>query len=236
MSEYNIKLEVFEGPLALLMHLIEKNKLDIYDIPIAEITEQYLDYLNKMEKFDIEIASSFLVMAATLLQIKSRMLLPKPVIESDSIEEEDPRQELVDRLLEYRRFKLVSELLAEKGQERERVFTRQPQEFATEFKLPAGLKIDDLIMAFAALWESTIDDITLINREEISIQDKMADIINLLHKSNGKLEFSQTLIRTGTRTEVVAAFLALLELIRMQRVIIEQQHSFGPIQLRLRER
>lgn len=235
MKEYNIKLEVFEGPLALLMHLIDKNQLDIYDIPIAEVTEQYLAYLHRMEIFNIDIASSFLLMAATLLQIKSRMLLPKPISSNELLEEEDPRQELVDRLLEYRRFKLMSEVLIQNAQERELLFTREPQEFAVQFKLPEGLKMDELIKAFIALWESNIEDITLINPETISVQDKMSDIINLLYKNKGTLDFAQTMIRSGTRSELVSAFLALLELIRLKRVMIEQPHRFGPIQLTLRE-
>ena len=111
MQDYKIKLDAFEGPMDLLMHLIEKNKIDIYDIPIAELTQQYMDYLDASREFNIEIASEFLVMAATLLQIKSRMMLPKPPKE-ELEDEEDPRLELVQRILEYRRFKQVSSVLS----------------------------------------------------------------------------------------------------------------------------
>ena len=186
MSDYKIKLEVFEGPMALLMHLIEKNQLDIYDIPIAVVTEQYLAYLQALEEFNIDIASDFLLMAATLLQIKSRMLLPKlPKIIEETDDEGDPRQELVDRLLEYRKFKQMSTVMEDMMKERERFFTRLPQDFELEVPLPRGLKLDDLLAAFAAVWESSIDEYELVAREEFSVQDKIYDIIHLLYKHKG---------------------------------------------------
>jgi Uncharacterized conserved protein len=234
-DEYKIKLETFEGPLALLMHLIDKSQIDIYDIPIAEVTEQYLAYIRAMEEFNIDVASEFLVMAATLLQIKSRMLLPKPPAAEQPAEEEDPRQELVERLLEYRRFKQMAATLEDMLHEREQYVARPPGYFATKIVLPDGLKVDELIEAFAAVWESSVDDYALITREEISIQDKMQDILLLLRKNSGRLEFAQTLIRSGSRTEMVTAFLALLELIRLRRIRIEQECSFGPIYLSLGE-
>ncbi len=236
MADYNIKLEAFEGPMALLMHLIEKNQLDIYDIPIAVVTEQYLQYLQTLEEYNIDIASEFLVMAATLLQIKSRMLLPKlpKSIEVDE-DEIDPRQELVDKLLEYRKFKQISTVMEEMRQQRELFFTRLPQEFAVEVPLPTGLKLDDLLAAFAAVWESSIDEYEVVSREEFSVQDKMYDIIHLLYKQQGKIEFTQVVIRKGTRSEIIAAFLALLELIKLQRVLVSQQESFAPIYITLKE-
>ncbi|GBG54993.1 segregation and condensation protein A [Sporomusaceae bacterium FL31] len=235
MSGYKIKLEVFEGPMALLMHLIEKNQLDIYDIPIADITEQYLNYLKALKEFNVEIASEFLVMAATLVQIKSRMLLPRtiPVQETEEYDL-DPRQELVDRLIEYRKFKQLSDLLSSMAEQRAQFVTRAPQQFANKFLLPEGLSIDKLLLAFAAVWESTIDDYALVAREEISIQDKIQDILHLLYKHKGRIEFSAILTRSGTRSEVVAAFLALLELIKMSRVFIQQDKSFSPIYIMLR--
>jgi segregation and condensation protein A len=234
-AEYKIKLETFEGPLALLMHLIDKNQIDIYDIPIAVVTEQYLAYIRAMEQFNIDVASEFLVMAATLLQIKSRMLLPKPPAAEQLAEEIDPRQELVQRLLEYRRFKQAAAELEEMLRKREQFIARPPGYFATKIVLPEGLKIDDLIEAFAAVWESADDEFAFIAREEISVQDKMQDILLLLRKQGGRLEFAQTLIRSGSRTEMVTAFLALLELIRLKRIHIEQERSFGPIYLSLGE-
>ncbi|MDR3564099.1 MAG: segregation/condensation protein A [Negativicutes bacterium] len=236
MTDYKIKLEAFEGPMALLMHLIEKHQLDIYDIPIADVTEQYLAYIRAMEVFNIDIASEFLVMAATLLQIKSRMLLPKPPALDEETEEIDPRQELVERLLEYRRFKQAATLLEEMLRQREKLFARESaQEFGTKLILPTDLRLDDLIQAFAGVWESVVDEFAFIAREEISVQDKMQDILHLLRKNNGQMEFAHTFIRSGSRTEMVTAFLALLELIRLRRVRIRQDASFGPIQLMLGE-
>lgn len=235
MSDYKIKLEIFEGPLDLLMHLIEKNQIDIYDIPIAVITEQYIGYLKALEEYNIDIASSFLLMAATLLQIKSRMLLPRPSQLVELTEEEDPRQELVDRLLEYRKFKDMSVMMGELLRQREHFFTRLPEEIPVRVPLPLGLNINDLVASFAAVWESSIDDYELVSREEFSIQDKMYDIIHLLYRYKGKIEFHQTLIRKGTRSEVVAAFLALLELVKLQRVIVSQQERFSTIYITLKE-
>ena len=235
MSGYTIKLEVFEGPLALLMHLIEKNEIDIYNIPIAKITKQYLDYLKAMEEFNIEVASDFLVMAATLLQIKSRMLLPRPVIAPADEEQIDPRQELVERLIEYRKYKQISQIFTQLGNDREKFFFRPPQEFAKQFPLPEGLCLDDLLTAFAALWESNVPDFAVIAPEQISVKDKMHDIITLLRNNKGSLEFNQTIIRTGSRSEFVASFLALLELIRLKRIIVQQAGQFAPIRLRLKE-
>lgn len=182
---YTVRIEVFEGPLSLLMHLLEKHKVDIYDIPIAVITEQYLDYLRQMEKFNMEVASEFIVMAATLLQIKSRMLLPKP-LKAEEIEEEDPRQELVNKLHEYRKFKQIAAVFEEMLQERSRVFTRLPQVFDIPVPLPEGLTVEDLLRAFAAVWESTVEDYALVAREEISVQEKMADILHVLRHLGGK--------------------------------------------------
>ncbi|MBC8016863.1 MAG: segregation/condensation protein A [Sporomusaceae bacterium] len=236
MSDYKIKLEAFEGPMALLMHLLEKNKLDIYDIPIAVVTEQYLEYLQALEEFNIDIASEFLLMAATLLQIKSRMLLPRlPQIIEETDDEGDPRQELVDRLLEYRKFKQMSAVMEEMMRHRGQFFTRVPQEIEAQLPLPTGLKLNDLLAAFVAVWESSIDEYEVVAREEFSVQDKIYDIIHLLYKHKGRIEFSQTIIRTGTRSEVIATFLALLELIKLQRVTIDQQESFGPIYITLKE-
>jgi segregation and condensation protein A len=174
-------------------------------------------------------------MAATLLQIKSRMLLPKPPAAEQAEEEIDPRQELVQRLLEYRRFKQAATILEEMLRAREQFVARSPGYAATRIVLPEGLKIDDLIESFAAVWESAVDEFAFIAREEISVQDKMQDILLLLRKQGGRLEFAQTIIRSGSRTEMVTAFLALLELIRLKRIHIEQERSFGPIYLSLGE-
>lgn len=214
------------------MHLIEKNKIDIYDIPISIITEQYIQYLNQLQEFNVDIASEFLLMAANLLQIKSRMLLPRqPRIAVDEEDEEDPRRELVDRLLEYRKFKQAARHLENIKWEREQYFVRLPQCFDIQYVLPQGLSVDRLIAALVTVWESAQDDFTVVSREEISVQDKMQDIVLLLHQHGGEIDFEQTLIRQGSRSELIAAFLALLELIRIKRVIVRQKRGFQPIQI-----
>lgn len=233
MGEYTIKLQVFEGPLALLMHMIEKDQINIYDIPITKITEQYLYYLDTMEKFNIQVASEFLVMAATLLQIKSRLLLPRPP--QVSVEEEDPRKELVDRLLEYRMFKQASLFLEQMAQNRECYIARQPQEFNLPIMLPTGLHIDALITAFAAVWESKEEEYSLVSRDEVSVQDQMYAIIHKLHQHDGEIEFLQMIKFARSRSQAIALFLALLELIRLKRVQVRQNSGFEPIYLVLRE-
>lgn len=224
--------------MALLMHLIDKNQLDIYDIPVAVVTEQYLAYLQTLEQFNIEIASEFLVMAATLLQIKSRLLLPKPPKDASAADDiVDPRQELVDRIIEYKKFKQAAAMLAEMAEQRSWYFTRDRQEFVKDLSLPEGLTMDDLLMAFMTVWESQLQDAnySFVAREEITIQDKMHDIVNLLRTRTSKLNFQDTIIRSGGKSEIVAAFLALLELIRLRRVAIRQESSFGTIVITLRE-
>ncbi|NMC32694.1 MAG: segregation/condensation protein A [Veillonellaceae bacterium] len=236
-EEYNIKLEAFEGPLALLLHLIEKNKIDIYDIPVAAVAEQYLAYLRAWKEFNMEVATEFLTMASTLLLIKSRMLLPKPAKPEDAAEEEeeDPRAELVERLIEYRRFREAGDALQKLLQQRQRYVHRLPQVFTVERALPKGLTIEELLGAFAALWETVAEEFRTIAREEITVQDKMTDILGLLTEHGGRLEFRQTLKRTGTKVEIVSAFLAILELIRLRRIRIQQPEAFGPIFLTWRE-
>ncbi len=231
---YQLKLEVFEGPLDLLMHLIEKNKIDIYDIPIADITEQYIAYLKQMEQFDLEVASEFLLMAATLLQIKSRMLLPKK--KTNDEEEEDPRDDLVARLLEYKRYQEVSLQLAELAEERRLCFARNPLPLpARKASLPTGLEADQLLKAFMAVWESKMaeEDFVLVSQEKVTVQDKMNDILYLLRKNQNRIEFRETLIRSRSRDELVSAFLAVLELIRLQRIRVYQESGFSAIMILL---
>ena len=237
MSEYKIKLDAFEGPMDLLMHLIEKNKIDIYDIPIAEVTEQYLTYLEQFKEFNIEVASEFLVMAATLLQIKSRILLPKPkkIDEDEDDSELDPRQELVDRLLEYRRFKEVSEVLDQLATDRSKMFFREPEQLLTQYISLEGLDVNLLVTAFNAVLEANVDDTALVSREKFSVQDKMMDIMVLLHKSKQGILFTDAFTRAGTKSELVVTFLALLELIKLKRVFIEQKYSFAPICIKAKD-
>ncbi len=230
MDKYTIKLEAFEGPMDLLMHLIEKNKIDIYDIPMAVLTEQYMEYLARMKEFDIEVASEFVVMAATLLQIKSRMMLPKPPKEEDT-EERDPRQELVERILEYRRFRMVSMELDDMAALQGRIFARTPLPLAVRQRPPENLSLALLVEAFRIAMEVR-EEISipqvLVAPDTYSIQGKMEDILLLLDKEGGQVSFADT-FRSGTRTELIVSFLALLELIKLHTVVIRQGGLFGEI-------
>ena len=235
MQEYTIRLDAFEGPLDLLMHLIEKNKIDIYDIPIAQLAEQYIEYLGKFKEFNIEIASEFLVMAATLLQIKSRILLPKVKKEATEAEEEDPRQELVERLLEYRRFKEVSSVLDQLAKEQEKFFFRAPADLPVCHLPPGDMDVQVLWEAFQAVLEANlVPAVNLVRREKFSVQDKMQDILLLLQRERGEMLFTAAFTRSGTKAEVITTFLALLELIKLKRVLIEQAHSFAAIYIKAR--
>ena len=221
----------------LLMHLIEKNKIDIYDIPIAELTQQYMDYLDASREFNIEIASEFLVMAATLLQIKSRMMLPKPPKE-ELEDEEDPRLELVQRILEYRRFKQVRSVLSTMALSEERYVARMPLELPVHRLPPENLSVRLLLEAFRTVLEVkeelTIPD-ALVQPETFHVRDKMEDILSLLSRAQGKLLFSEA-FRSGTRSELIVTFLALLELMKRRLVTVRQQRSFSEIYITAREK
>lgn len=237
MEEYKIKLDAFEGPMDLLMHLIEKNKIDIYDIPIAVVTEQYLEYLDQFKEFNIEVASEFLVMAATLLQIKSRILLPKvkPIEQVPEEEEIDPRQELVERLIEYRKFKEVSEVLDQLASDQAKLFFRLPQKMDLQYAPLEKMEISILFAAFQTVLEANADHTALVSREEFSIQDKMLDVLTLVSKSKTGIWFNHAFTRSGTKMELVVTFLAVLELIKLRRITIEQKHSFAPIYIKKKE-
>lgn len=235
---YQVSLPAFEGPLDLLLHLIDKAQVDIYDIPIAMITEQYLAHIRTMQHFDMDIASEFLVMAATLLQIKSRMLLPKPVKATEPEEDEeagcDPRQELVRRLIEYRQFKQAAGELAEQQRRQLKVFTREPLKGPwNEQPIPLeGLSLDDLFTAFVAVLQAQEETPALVEREEYSVKDKMQEILRRLrNKADSGMHFSDLFLRTSSRSEKIASFLALLELIRMRVIVVRQIGPFGEIML-----
>ncbi len=232
--DYQIKLEMFEGPFDLLFHLIGKNEVDIYDIPIAKITDQYVSYIATLQSLDLEVASEFLVMAATLVQIKSRMLLPKPPKAEVGEPEPDPRDELVIRLLEYKKFKAVAALLGEREQNQGLVFTHpvNVDEFIEEFaeKNPLrGVTLSDLLDALqeVLLRVEAEERVEEISREEITVRDKMREIVRRIIFAPGGIYFRELFRGTRTRTEVVTTFLALLELIRLGKVIVRQTENFA---------
>mgnify|MGYP003514343875 FL=1 len=234
MPNYNIKIQDFEGPLDLLMHLIEKDKVDIYDIPIVDIAEQYITYLNAMKEFDMDVASDFLVMAATLLQIKSRMLLPKPPVESEE-EQEDPRQMLVDMLVEYRKIRIQAKMLTESLATALGYHQRKPMQFPDIRKKIKPLTFEDLLESLNGLLTRQDHEPALIERQRFNVQDKMKNIIDLLEENNHSLEFSALITNNVSRSEIIASFLAILELMRLNRITISQARPFSTIFIFLRE-
>ena len=219
MKNYQIHLQSFEGPMDLLMHLIAKNKIDIYDIPIATLTEQYLAYLDEMKRFDIEIASSFLVMAATLLSIKSRMMLPKTVVTEDE-EEEDPRKELVERILAYRKYQRASIELTARAEQEGRFCSRPPMKLPAHRVLAGPLSLKKLLEAYGMavrVGEELAIPEALVTPDPIRVQDRIEEIEHLLGRTERPLRFSET-FRMGDLGSLITSFLAVLELLRLGRV------------------
>ena len=232
--EYIKEVLDFEGPLDLLIHLIEKEKIDIYDIPIVAVTEQYIEYLQAMTEFDIEIASEFLLMAATLLQIKSRMLLPKQTAEGEE-DETDPRQLLVEMLVEYRRIKVCASNLAELKLQAERCRYRLPLLSGFVERSLKQYEAAELISAMLTLLSVKTENTAYIERQEFNVQDKMNEIVHMLSQHLNGVEFAKVFSRTGSRSEKVASFLAVLELLKLGVVTINQTVAFAPIYIFLRQ-
>ena len=234
---YKVKLEIFEGLLDLLLHLIKEEQLDIYDIPITRITEQYLEYLNLMEMMDLEIAGEFLVMAATLMQIKSRMLLP-PDPEGVETEEADPRAELIRRLLAYKAFKEAAQKLKGFEEERGLVFTRPGME-ALDGE-PAAVWSDgpmvnvslfDLLSAFTKILKGLPKDtFHEVVRDEFTVAEKIEDIVRRLSMERA-IRFRQLFRAAKNKMEAITIFLALLELIRLKQVNVAQAGHFEDIEI-----
>jgi segregation and condensation protein A len=238
-EKYKIITEKFEGPLDLLLHLINKERIDIYDIPVAAVTEQYLAYIFAMREFDMDIASEFLVMAAILLQMKSRLLLPKQADAPEEVfngeDEDDPKRELTERLLTYRRFKLMGENFAGLLAKNCLFATRKPLVAATGAMLPGRFPTERLFAAIISLLGDKGGIDAYIHYDEFNVQDKITDILSLLKIKGGTLTLKETLIRSGGAGELVAAFLAVLELLRTGVIKITQPEKFGEIYLYTRE-
>jgi segregation and condensation protein A len=229
-DEYKITLPLFEGPLELLLHLIKQNKIDIYDIPIAEITRQYLEYLELMKELNLEIAGEFLVMAATLIQIKTRMLLP---IDEDipPEEREDPRMELVERLLEYQAIKSASMDLEDRRQRWSNYFWREGDslsESRTEKLYLFDINVFDLLAAFKKVLENAPPEVVSLTRETLTVREKMNHILQRCEEDE-VLRFEDVFDRNTSRTELIVTFLALLELIRLRLVKVRQDEQMGQI-------
>ncbi|MFA4989918.1 MAG: segregation/condensation protein A [Candidatus Omnitrophota bacterium] len=232
---YKIKIEMFEGPLDLLLYLVKKDHLNIYDIPIAKVTEQYLQYLNLMQMLDLNIAGEFLVMAATLMQIKSKMLLPAEEGVSPEAEQEDPREELVRRLLEYEKFKEIAQDLRQKEADQREIFKRPKGE--TE-KGPSEKEdvyfeasIFDLINAFSqALKEIPKEVFYEVVKDKYTVEEATHEILHLL-LVRSEVKLSEIFGRTKNKMEIIVNFLAVLELIRMKEITARQCALFQEIEI-----
>lgn len=232
-----VKLPQYEGPLDLLLDLIQKNEMDICNIEIAEITRQYLEYLNQMKELNLEIVGDFLVMAATLLYIKSKMLLPPDEEEAEE-EGPDPRSVLIEKLLEYQTFKRAAQELGVLESERGKVFTRQISDYYLQELDPEESGIDtfsadlyDLLHAFHQVLSKASKDLSHeVFEQAITIEEKMAQIKQRL-ESEGKFTFASLFAQPWTRNELIATFLAMLEIIRMKLARVFQDKMFGEIMI-----
>ena len=247
-QKISFKLEVFEGPLDLLLHLIDKNKIDIYDIPIAEITEQYLDYIRKMQTEDMNVMSEFLVMAATLLDIKCKMLLPREVNEEG--EEEDPRAELVERLLEYKMYKYMAYELKDRQMDAGQVLYRAknlPKEVAS-YRPPLNYeellgdltlnKLQDIFQSMLKRQEDKIDPVRSnfgkIEKDEIDMDAKMVYIEDYV-RSHRTFSFRNLLEKQHSKVEIIVTFMVILEMMKLGRIGIVQENLFDDIQITVKD-
>ena len=230
-SAHRIKLQVFEGPLDLLLDLIRKQQINIYDIPIAKITQQYLDYLHLLEELNIDVAGEFVLMAATLIHIKSRMLLP-PDPSAVAEEQEDPRDELVHRLLEHEQFKNAAQMLQSKRMVEEAMWS-QPgiTEFAEAEDEPGfAVSVFDLISTFREILERAKKRTRMeIRREEVTVARMIEHVKQVLHASSHPVILEEIIAGFKWRQALIAIFLALLELIRLRAILLRQKELFGPI-------
>ncbi len=239
--DLKVKLQVFEGPLDLLLHLLEKNKVNIYDIPIVEITNQYMAYIGEMKRHDLNIVSEFLVMAATLLDIKSRMLLPK---EESQEEEEDPRAELVQKLLEYKMYKCMSYELKDRQIDAQKVLFKAPTipKEVSQYEEPVDLqelmadvslrRLHDIFKSVMRKREDKIDPIRSrfgkIEKEEVSLEERMSYLEQyaLTHRS---FSFRGLLEAQSSKMEIIVTFLSILELMKVGKIRISQERIFDDI-------
>ena len=236
--ELDLKINEFEGPLDLLLHLIKESKMDILDIRIEEITEQYLKYIEKQEKMNLEIDSEYLVLASELIEIKSKLLLPNEKVEEDI--EEDPREELINRLLEYEAYKEITKTLKEKEELRHEIYTKAPSnikdyiEENTEIK--SDITLDDLVDAFQKFLERKKENrplSTKVTEKEITVSSRRHDI-SLILKRKKKISFFD-LFTVFTKEYIVATFLAVLEMAKNKELVITQNEAFDDITCEVRE-
>lgn len=242
--ELTVKLQVFEGPLDLLLHLLDKNKVNIYDIPIVEITNQYMEYIREMKRQDLNVMSEFLVMAATLIDIKSKMLLPAK--ETEEEEAEDPRAELVEQLLEYKMYKCISYELKDRQMDAEKVMFKEPTipDEVAAYEEPVDLeelmadvtlkKLNDIFKSIMRKQEDKIDPVRSkfgkIEKEEVSLSDKMVYLEQYAMK-HPHFSFRSLLEAQCGKMEIIVTFLAVLELMKMGKITIYQDKIFDDIRI-----
>jgi segregation and condensation protein A len=239
LGDYPVRAGAFEGPLDLLLHLIKKHEMDVYDIKIALITQQYLDYLDLMVELNLDLAGEFLVMAATLIHIKSRTLLPRPD-PSQEDPEEDPREALVRRLLEHQRFKAAAELLHEKEIQRSAQWARPDERVAELVGDAPEPEIDVDLFSLITAFKQVLDRArrrprVLLPPEHISIEDRIEQLIAWFDTREA-CGFEELFADVDTRAGMIVTFLALLEMIRLKRIRVFQQAAGGPIRVYRRER
>ena len=230
----DLKLEVFEGPLDLLLHLIKENKMDIFDIEIESITRQYLDYIHKMKEQNLDIASAYLVMASELTLIKARMLLPRPKVDEEEVEEEDPREELVARLLEYQAYKEITKTLKENESKRQEIHTKLPENinnYIEENTVITGEgSLDLLVDAFKKFLVRKSEEkplSTKVTMKEITVSSRKLEIKSILKKEK-RVSFFK-LFPVSTKEYIVATFLAILDMARNKELLIKQEELFSDI-------
>lgn len=236
-QSYQVKLPEFEGPLDLLLHLVNELEIDIYDIPVSEITEQYMRYIHTMKIIELNIASEYLVMAATLLEMKSAMLLPKKEIQYEDEYEEDPREQLIERLIEYRKYKIAADHLKNKELAENQIYTRSPvqfNEFLTKKPTVQGdISIYDMLHALNNVfirhsWDAPLKK--TVNKISMTVEQRSEEIRTVIQQANEKVRF-EDLFTHSTKSHIVTTFLAVLQLLKDNLIECEQAGQFEPIYL-----
>lgn len=238
-DKYIVTIDNFDGPLDLLLHLIKEQDIDIYDIKIEDITKQYLDYIKHMKELNLEIASEYLVMASELIEMKSKMLLPKKREKEEDDYEEDPRELLIERLLAYKRYKEVTSEFKDLELTRKMIFTREPDNlnrYAKEEESIEELEVADLIDAFNNLLKRKELDrpiATKITKKELSVADKVNKIKNIL-RNKKRINFEE-IFEVSTKEEVIISFLSVLEMVKKDEILLTQDGNFKNIVISLKE-
>ena len=233
-SDFTIQIERYEGPLDLLLDLIRKHKLDIFDVPIAQITDQYLDYVRRADELSVDLGGEFVFMAATLIQIKSKMLLPKdPTIPEE--EQEDPREELIQRLIEYETFKQASQMLLQKRVVEENTWSNPALDAFLDEDEDPGLAVSvfDLVQTFQDVLERAKNRPRFdVPEDDVSVANRIAYLKNMLLSEGRAIPLRGVFERQPSRRALISTFLAVLEMVRMQAVVLRQDKLFGEIVIR----